>query len=176
MTESRAHFARQWYVAYCQAQKEQFATQQLLTQGFSVYLPRYKKITYRSRQVREVESPLFPRYLFVGFDCNNEQWRSINSTRGVIKLVMQSGEKPRAVPNSVIYKLQETEDEAGLVSLAALELFKVGEQVRILEGAFAGCVATYQRMTDKQRVEILLYFLNQNVRIQVPVYAVEKAA
>ena len=62
------------------------------------------------------------------------------------------------------------------MSLAALELFKPGEPVRILEGAFAGHVARYQKMSDHERVEILINFLNQDVRLQLPVFAVEKAA
>ena len=63
-----------------------------------------------------------------------------------------------------------------MVSLAALDLFKVGQQVRILEGAFAGHVAIYQKMMDKQRVEILINFLNQDVCMQMSAHAVEKAA
>jgi transcriptional antiterminator RfaH len=165
---------RNWYAVYCHAQKERLAKEQLLNQGFDVYLPLYKKVTRHARQIREVSAPLFPRYLFVGFDAQKEQWRSVNSTRGVACLVMQSGEKPRSVPDKVIYQLQESEDEVGLVSLAALELFQPGQSVRILEGVFAGHVAIYQKMTDKERAEILLHFLNQDVRMQVPAHAIEK--
>lgn len=166
----------QWYAVYCHAQKELFARDQLLNQDYEVYLPLYKKLTRHARQMREVRAPLFPRYLFVSFDVESAQWRSVNSTRGVIGLVKFNHEKPRAIPNTIIEGLKRSQDEEEMVSLAAIELFKPGQQVRIIDGAFTGQVATYQKMNDKQRVEILLNFLNKNVRMEMPACAIEKAA
>ena len=40
----------------------------------------------------------------------NEQWRSVNSTRGVVRLVMQQGEKPRPIPQKIIQVIRNTED------------------------------------------------------------------
>lgn len=167
---------KQWYAVYCQAKKEMTARDQLENQGFEAYLPLYKKLTSHARQTRECDAPLFPRYLFVSFDVDCDQWRVVNSTRGIVGLVNFNSEKPRFIPPRVIHELRATQDDAGLVSLAALELFKPGEPIRILEGAFAGHIAVYQKMTDQQRVEVLINFLNQDVCMQLPVYAVEKAA
>lgn len=164
---------KHWYVVYCQAQKELFAQDQLKNQGFDAYLPLYKKMVTHARQVCERHAPLFPRYLFVSFDVDGQQWRSVNSTRGVVGLVNFNHERPIAVPDAIIQQLRATEVD-DLVSLAALELFRPGEPVRILEGAFRGHVAVYQKMSDKQRVEVLIHFLNQDVQLQLPVCAVEK--
>lgn len=166
---------KNWYVVYCQAKNESLARDQLEKQGFDAYLPLYKKMVTHARQVHERHVPLFPRYLFVSFNVDEQQWRSVNSTKGIVGLVNFNHEKPVAVPDTIIQQLRATEVN-DLVSLAALELFKSGEPVRILEGAFKGHVALYQKMNDKQRVEVLIHFLNQDVRLQLPVYAVEKAA
>jgi transcriptional antiterminator RfaH len=168
------HFDRQWYAVYCQAGKERTARDQLINQNFDVYLPEFKKIVHHARRVIEKKSPLFPRYLFASFDKTNDAWRSINSTRGVIGLVKAGNGIPQSIHKSTINNLKTSEDESGLVSLAALELFDVGQNVRILEGAFAGHIASYQKLTDDQRVEILLHFLTKDVRLQVSAHAIEK--
>ena len=168
--------AKRWYAVYCQAQKENMAREQLENQGFEAYLPLYKKLRRHARQMRETDAPLFPRYLFVSFDVDRDQWRAVNSTRGVVGLVNFKTDTPQGIADRIITDLRSTQDDGGLVSLAALELFKPGEPVRILEGAFAGHVARYQKMSDHERVEILINFLNQDVRLQLPVFAVEKAA
>lgn len=168
--------SNEWYAVYCRAKSEFLAEQQLMAQGFSVYLPRYKKLVHHARSMCEVCAPLFPRYLFVTFDVLLHQWRKINSTRGVVGLVSVAGGRLQPVQAQVISELQNLEDEEGMVSLSALELFRQGDEVRILEGAFEGCVGVYQKMSDKQRVELLLNFLNNDVRMQVPAYAVERIA
>jgi transcriptional antiterminator RfaH len=164
-----------WCVVYTQALKEAIAAQNLLEQGFEVYLPRFKKLRRHARKVEEVLAPLFPRYVFVGMDRDVAQWRSINGTRGVSHLLMTDDRHPASVPTAVIESLKAQEISAGVVPVETLAAFVKGEKVRILEGAFKDHVAIFDGLDDKSRVQILLTFLGRDTHISLPSYAVEVA-
>lgn len=165
---------RQWYVVHAQPGKEALAAQQLLQQGFGVYLPCYKKERRHARKKDIVLAPLFPRYLFVSLDLEVDRWRTVNGTRGVAYLLMLD-ERPSEVPAAIIESLKQSEDEAGCVPVDSLALFMKGDKVRVLEGAFVGYTAVFEKLDDKARVQLLLNFLGRETRVVLPVEAVEAA-
>lgn len=165
---------KQWFVVHTQPSKESIAEKHLAEQGFDVYLPRFKKTRRHARKVEEVLAPLFPRYLFIGIDLEVNQWRAIQSTRGVSYLLMADG-RPSSLPAGIIFALMNQEDGAGLVPIDSITLFAKGDNVRVLEGAFKDCVAVFEKMDDKQRVQLLLNCLGREVSVHLPPYAVEAA-
>lgn len=167
--------SKRWYVAHCHANREFIAVENLIQQGIEVYAPFFMKVVRHARKIIEKKAPLFPRYIFVNFDIDADAWPCINNTRGVSKLICsQSDRLPLAVKPGVIELLRASENESGIVSLAALEYFKVGQKVRLVEGPFSGCVATYQGLTDNQRVEVLLNLLHTDVCMKVYAHEIEK--
>lgn len=164
-----------WYAVYTQVRCENLAEQHLRNQGFETYVPRFKKKVRHARKMVERNLPLFPRYLFVAFDCNRDQWCCIKGTRGVQYLVTGRGRKPIHVPTQIIEQLQQQQDANGLLDLTCLSLFQRGAKVQIIEGAFIGCEAVFQKMTDSQRVELLLTFLNREMRLELSTLSVKLA-
>lgn len=155
-----------WYVVQTNINSESKAAANLRRQGFDVYLPCYLKRRSHARKVDVVQRPLFPRYLFVAIDVASQRWRAIQSTLGVSHLICR-GEGPVAVEDSVVSALKAREDEAGFVRLARRTLFSPGDQVRILEGAFADSPALVEGTSDQDRVAVLLDFLGRKVRVLV---------
>jgi len=151
MSRSVGH---RWYVVHTQPNAEAKATVHLRRQGFETYLPRYLKKRRHARRIETVRAALFPRYLFVAIDMATQRWRSISSTVGVSQLVC-NGEEPAAVPDSVIAALRHREDEDGLIRLPARPRFAPGDRVRLLDGAFADCIALFEGMKDFERVSVL---------------------
>jgi transcriptional antiterminator RfaH len=165
---------KQWFAVHTQPLQEAVAQQHLKDQDFEAYLPRYKKIRRHARKTDEVLAPLFPRYLFIGIDLEVDQWRSVLGTRGVSYLLMADG-KPAVVPSRIIEALKDQETSDGLVPINSVALFAKGDKVRVLEGAFKEYVAVFEKMDDKQRVELLLSCLGREVNISLPSHAVEAA-
>ena len=163
-----------WYVAHTRPQAERQAVEQLRRQGFDVYLPCYRKLRRHARRREVVRAPLFPRYLFVAIDLDVQRWRSINGTLGVSHLICQ-GDRPAPVPEGVVERLRAREDGEGCVSLASLALFKRGARLRVLDGVFAGHSGVYERLTDAERVVLLLDLLGRRVKVTLPIHAVEAA-
>lgn len=162
-----------WFVVYTQPLKETVAKQHLEEQGYDVYLPMFKKTRRHARRIDEVLQPLFPRYLFVGLDLKLDAWRAVNGTRGVAYLLLNDGH-PLGISTSIIEELKILENN-GVVPVECVSAFTKGENLRVVDGVFKDQVAVFQRMGDKQRVQLLLNFLGRDTRITVPVYAVEAA-
>ena len=154
-----------WFVVQTQPNAEHKAVAHLNRQGFTTYLPRYLKRRRHARRVDMVAAPLFPRYLFVSIDLSVQRWRSIFSTVGVSRIVC-NGETPTAVSNQVIDSLRAREHD-GLVKLDLRPSFRIGDKVRLLDGAFADCLGLYEGLKDGDRVALLLDLLGRKVRVTV---------
>jgi transcriptional antiterminator RfaH len=165
---------KQWFVVHTQSCKETVAQQHLSEQGFDVYFPRFKKMRRHARKVEEVLAPLFPRYLFLGIDLEVDQWRSIQGTRGVSYLLV-TDDQPAVVHSGIIQGLKDQENAEGLVPVDSMAFFAKGDRLRVLDGAFKDYVATFEKMDDKQRVQLLLHCLGREMSISLPSYAVEAA-
>jgi transcriptional antiterminator RfaH len=145
-----------WYAVYAQPYREARAQQQLKAQGFSAFLPQYRKTVRHARKITSHNAPFFPRYLFVALDLDRHQWRSVNGTFGVTCLVMD-GARPRAVPHGIVESLIEV-SSSGAIHLG--RDLKVGDSVRILSGPFADLVGELVRVDGSERVRVLLKLLS----------------
>src|ERR1700753_2007367 len=139
-----------WYVVQTQVNSETKATQNLIRQGYQVYLPRYLKRRRHARKVDFTAKALFPRYMFVAIDIATQRWRSVQSTYGVARLVT-NGDEPAMVPHGVIPALQGKEDASGFVKIDARPVFAVGDKVRVLAGAFVDNAGLFNGMADHDR-------------------------
>ena|SRR5689334_15814126 len=166
--------ALRWYVVQSQPNAELKAVAHLNRQGFSTYLPRYLKRRRHARRIEVVAAPLFPRYLLVSIDITAQRWRSIYSTAGVSNLI-SNGDRPVAVPEQVVDTLRQREDSAGFIKLDHRPVFRAGDKIRLLEGAFTDCLGLYDGMPDRDRVAILLDLLGRKVRVLVDAESIAAA-
>jgi transcriptional antiterminator RfaH len=158
-----------WYVAATQPRAEAKALWHLQRQGFTAYLPQYRRLRRHARRTDEVRRPLFPGYLFVRMDVARAAWRAICSTVGVSRLVC-NGDMPAAVPEDVIDDIRTREDANGLVVMTPA--FRPGDAVRIVAGALADRIGLFQCASDGDRVLLLLEMLGRPVAVRVPMEAV----
>src|SRR5262245_46375505 len=163
-----------WYVVQTHANAERRAVTHLARQGFTTYFPRYLKRRRHARRIDVVAAPLFPRYLFVEIDTAVQRWRSIYSTIGISRLVC-NGDHPVPVPEQVVKELKSRQDASGFIQLDCRPKFKVGDKVRVLEGAFYDCLGIYNGMPDRERVGILLDLLGRKVRVLLNAEAIAAA-
>lgn len=153
-----------WHLVQTHSHCEAKATEHLHRQGFTTYLPRHIKHRSHARKVDVIAAPLFPRYLFVAIDCDNQRWSSIRSTRGVASLV-STGNAPARVPDQIITELREREDKSGFIHLTTRALFRPGQRVQVVQGAFSLCEGLFETMADKDRVAVLMEFMGRSVRV-----------
>ena len=153
-----------WYVVQTQVNGEARAAQNLMRQGFEIYLPRYLKRRRHARKIDLTAKPLFPRYMFVAVDVATQRWRSIQSTFGVARLV-SNGDDPAVVPEGVVSALRSREDKDGFINMDRKASFAPGDKVRVLAGAFMDSAGLFNAVADRDRVSILLDLLGRKVRV-----------
>ena len=162
-----ARFARvngrpAWYVVNTQPRAELRAINHLEMQGYRIFCPRYRRTVRHARKMKSVLAPLFPSYLFVQFDMAHDQWRCINSTRGVMRLLTGDG-MPQPVPVGVIEALFAHTRSDGTIDWTSR--FEVGAAVLIADGPFAELVGTLEYLDAAGRVRVLLDLLGRTVSV-----------
>jgi transcriptional antiterminator RfaH len=153
-----------WYVVHTQAHAETKAAQNLIRQGYEVYLPIGRRWRFHARRREVVLRPLFPRYLFVGFDIERARWRTIFSTLGVVSLICQ-GDVPSRVPENLVECIRDAEHSGRFDEIGMVARLKPGDPVRIARGAFADLTGELQSLVSGDRVRVLLHIMGRQVPI-----------
>lgn len=164
--------SERWYVVHTRSGREARAEQQLLAQGFRVYLPRMTRTVRHARKLRTTNVPVFPNYLFVVLDVHRDRWRSINGTFGVTSLVM-ARDMPDPVPCGVIEQLLEYTDETGLTRFDCD--LREGQSIRVTAGPFARVLGRLERLDVNGRVRVLLDIMGGEVPALIARSALEAA-
>lgn len=157
-----------WYVVQTQARKEQLAAQHLKRQGFVTFCPLRASPPARLGRPARPSEPLFPCYLFVLLDVQTTQWRAVNGTIGVVRLVaLGSGRAamPTPVPEGLIELFQSRCDKAGEFAFKAD--LKAGDRVRVIGGPFDDLCGTLETAGPAERAVIMLEFMARQTRVAV---------
>jgi transcriptional antiterminator RfaH len=171
-----ADAAAQWLVGRTRPRQERWAAFNARRQGVETYLPmvcepRIRELrkgertemrpghVYRSSRV----APLFPGYLFL----RTLQWRFLLGTFGMLDLI-RHGDQPSAVPQAVIDDLKKREAD-GMVQLPEPPkyLFHDNDEVRVVDGPFAGRNGLVAGYTAVERVRVLLDLLGRKVPVLI---------
>ena len=156
---------QKWYVAQIKPNGFDRAVANLARQGFLTFSPMQKKTVRHARQLKNLLQPVFPGYLFVQFGADRADWRKINSTFGVVRLVSFHKSAPASVPDSLIAGLQARCDKQNIL-LPILDI-GIGEKVRLVSGAFADFVGEVESMVGQDNVRVLLDLMGQYARVDV---------
>ena len=172
-----------WFVVKTQPRKEALADLHLRRQAFEAYLPLIPASKARPRSAAAKPStpraptpaliPFFPGYLFVRLNTARDQWRSINGTIGVSKLV-QFGDGPTPAPVGLVEQLIARTAGDGVLGFD--DPLPPGAEVRIVGGAFDGLIGVMQSQDAFGRVMVLMNVMSRSVPIVLSRHAVVRAA
>lgn len=154
-----------WYLVSTKPQKDSYAQEQLINQGYVVYRPVVNRIKTRANKKVQVTESLFPRYLFVSMQNGVDDWGPIRSTRGVVGIV-KFGAQPAKVQDSLIHEIKTREKIWGEHTIDR-DRFKKGQTVKITQGPFSGLDAAFNSYQGEQRVIILLNILGNHTPLKV---------
>ena len=161
-----------WYLVQSIARREANAEFQLNAQDFRVFLPSFSKTVRHARRFRIVRAPVFTGYLFLILDLERDQWRSINGTFGVARVVTAEG-RPSPVPAGLVEAMLRSTDDAGETNLS--NTFSPGDAVRISGGPFGHLLGTLERLDARGRVRVLLEIMGGVVPVTLNIDVIEPA-
>jgi len=157
----------EWFAVFTKPRQEHIAKVHLERQGFECFLPMavnpYQRRS-RRRQVR-IES-LFPRYLFLKANANQQSLGPVRSTRGVCNLV-RFGKQLITVPADVIRSIRaRMQPNSGLIQIEPVDL-EPGDRVRVFDGPFAGLDGVFQSRNGEHRAVLLMKLLGRETTVEV---------
>ena len=157
------------YAVRTKPRKEHYAKEQFERQGYEVYLPRTLSLTSHARKKSWVSKPFFPGYLFLNLECHERNWVSIASTYGAIGAVSFGSYYPH-IPDEVVDGLKGHEDENGVILCESTPEapFRTEQRIRVLDGPMEDLEGVFRCMSGRDRVLVLMEFLNRSVEVRVP--------
>ena len=115
---------------------------------FDIKIPVETVIEKNGDVEKEVEIKVFPSYVLIKMVMNEESWHAVRNITGVTGFV---GPGSRPTP------LSEAEVEALNIETTRVELsFKIGDEVTITEGLFAGYNGIVQSISDDMKTSTVL--------------------
>ena len=160
-----------WYLLQTKPNAHFTACENLIRQGFNVFLPLITKTTKKNTRFMDVKAPLFPGYLFMGTPIDPIPWKSINGTRGISKVVTLDGVYRPVNPN-FIESLQQRCNEKSIIQ--QLGDIASGDRIKIERGPFGEFICTVDQIKDNQRAWVLIDLLQQQIRTEISLVNVSK--
>jgi len=152
----------QWYALRVKAQHERTTATALASRGIEGYAPLYRSRRRWSDRMKDLQLPLFPRYLF----CRTRiiEKGAVLACPGVYSFI-GFGNQPAVVSEDEIANLRRME-EAGL-PYGPWPFLKAGQQVRITSGPLSGLAGVLACAPETWRVVVNVELLQRSVAVTV---------
>ena len=161
-----------WYVAQLKPNGFNKAQLNLVRQGFECFMPMRKVTVRHARKLTAGLRPIFPGYIFIKFGLDNGEWRKINSTLGVNKLISFHEGRPAQIPEALMEGLIERCDDQHM--LKPTNDWKAGEKVRLVDGPFANFIGQVEELVSGDRVKLLFKFMEQYKSLEASSVTLER--
>ena len=166
----------EWYVVHTYAGYEnkvktnlesRIHTMQMEGKIFRVHIPMEDVMEIKSGKKQVVQKKVFPGYLLVKMDYDNDSWYVVRNTPGVTGFVSAgTGTKPtplskREVEKILVVKKEEAKPQVRLG-------FEEGDVVRIISGPFADFNGTISEINaDQAKLKVLVNIFDRETPVEL---------
>ena len=99
-------------------------------------------------EVKQIETKLFPSYVFVKMTMTDESWHVVRNITGVTGFVGPGSEPtPLTDEEIAMFQVEVVKDEF---------LFNVGDNVKVVDGIFTGYSGVLQNISDDKKQLVIL--------------------
>ena len=151
-----------WYGVRTKSNHEKVAANILECKGYEPYLPTYRSRRRWSDRVIEIDTPLFPGYVFCRF--NAAERLPIISTPGVVS-VIGFGKDPAPIDDSEIEAVKAILT-SGLPAHSCSFLHE-GQRVRIERGSLANLEGILVKKKSEWRVVVSVSLLQRSISVEI---------
>jgi len=164
--------AHQWFAVQIKSKQEDHCSSLFRDKGIETYLPKLEVMIFHARRRRMTIKPLFPGYLFAKLDMPDDLFDA-KWTKGVVRLLPDSID-PFPLPDVLIEGIKGLEDDDGVIRRQSTEHYT---RVRIIAGPFKDMTGLVDpRLSDKDRVRILLDMVAYSASLDIHPSLIERAA
>lgn len=175
-TEAKANENAHWYVVHTYSGYENkvkdnlesaIVNRHLEDQIFEVRVPLQDVVEVKNGVRKNVQRKLFPGYVLVNMDMNDETWYVVRNTRGVTGFV-GPGSKPVPLTDAEIKPLGIKTDTISVD-------FGVGDEIAVIAGVWKDTAGVVQRMDfGKQTATINVDLFGRETPVEISFAEVRK--
>jgi transcriptional antiterminator NusG len=179
----------QWYVVHTQSGYEKKVTANLTARIqsmnmeekiYEIVIPMEEVDEFKNGRKQTVQKKVFPGYLLVRCQMDDDSWYCIRNTPGVTGFVGQSkqGQKPTPLSRREVqtFLAAKGDGTGGLPSRKKPKLdYEVGESVRVKEGPFADFAGTVAEINaDHMKLKVLVNIFGRETLVEMDFSQVSK--
>jgi transcriptional antiterminator NusG len=142
-----------------------------------IVIPTLKIRETKSGKTRVSEHKLFPGYMMIQMELNDDTWYLVRDTTGVGDFTGAAGKPIPMRPDEVqamLGKDEKGEDKPEAEPITKIN-FAVGELVKIKEGAFDGFEGTIDTIDESSgRVKVLVDIFGRSTEVELEHWQAEK--
>jgi transcriptional antiterminator NusG len=170
----------QWYVIHtysghelkvATSLKQRVETMNLSDKIFEILIPTQDTFQIRAGKKLPVTEKIFPGYMLVKMDLDDQSWLTVRTTQGVTGFV-GVGNKPTPISGEEVKTIQQ------FMSLEAPKFrakFSQGEAVKIIDGPFADFLGTIENLDeDKGKLRVLVSIFGRETPVELDFLQVKK--
>ncbi|MEM9158740.1 MAG: transcription termination/antitermination NusG family protein [Verrucomicrobiota bacterium] len=164
---------KDWYCVKTKVKQERVAFAVLTEElGVESYLPMIPSRRRRKPGMKTTLEPMFPGYLFAKADLQTEM-RKVGYARGVSGFVHLGDRFPK-LEQEVIDDLEKF-CASMMEEAESTPVLNVGDSVELVSQMFDGTPGVVSElMSAKNRVKVLVEFLNRSIEVEMSVFDVSK--
>ena len=179
----------QWYVVHTQSGYEKKVTANLTARIqsmnmeekiYEIVIPMEEVDEFKNGRKQTVQKKVFPGYLLVRCQMDDDSWYCIRNTPGVTGFVGQSkqGQKPTPLSRREVqtFLAAKGDGTGGLPARKKPKLdYEVGESVRVKEGPFADFAGTVAEINaDHMKLKVLVNIFGRETLVEMDFSQVSK--
>jgi len=170
----------QWYVIHtysghelkvATSLRQRVETMNLSDKIFEILIPTQDTFQIRAGKKLPVTEKIFPGYMLVKMDLDDQSWLTARTTQGVTGFV-GVGNKPTPISGEEVKTIQQ------FMSLEAPKFkakFSQGEAVKIIDGPFADFLGTIETLDeDKGKLRVLVSIFGRETPVELDFLQVKK--
>ncbi|MFA4905919.1 MAG: transcription termination/antitermination protein NusG [Candidatus Margulisiibacteriota bacterium] len=180
MAEEAKSGDRRWYVLQTYSGQEESVKNaiesnldlmNLKNKVFKILVPEEEVVELKGSKRIEKKRKMFPGYVFLEMDLDDESWYAIRQTPGVARFI---GTKVKPTPVSD-REMQRVLKQIGVKEEKLEVAFERGESVRVISGPFRGYTGTVDEINaDKGKLKVLINIFGRDTPVEVNFEHAEK--
>ena len=163
-----------WYAVHTKSRHEYKAHTGLTQKRLASFLPEIEVWSKRKDRKKKISVPLFPGYIFVEANLDNETKLAILKTSGVVRILgKKENAEPLPVPDAKIRAIQRLLEKK--VEIFTMQYPKEGEPAKITDGPFAGIEGTVVKADPERELFVIsIELLQRSVAIKLEGFQISK--
>ena len=177
---------KRWYIIHAYSGQEdrvkknleqRIQTMDVKDKIFQVIVPTEEEMEYKDGQKKSNLKKIFPGYILVQMEMDDDSWFVVRNTPGVTGFVSaedESDNRPKPVPleqEEVDHILNQIRSDEPRIKVG----FASGQTVRVTEGPFIDFMGVVDEVyPDRLKVKVLVSFFGRETPVELDFLQVEK--